>query len=543
MTSQLSKIVHASDYPKLDDKQAGHLRHYHNLVSQRDGDWHYFGTEDAHEEFDDAKRYQLATMTYAIGAAHYHRLPALRGAFRNLMRKTIHKMLLREVWSYWFVSSFSGKVFDPDLKELRKPWSDPVMKENIMYSGHLLLMTSLYAMLFDDDTFEREDSIVFRWNPLFWGLGSQDYRYDNRSLAAVILRQMEENEWVGVCCEPNAVFVVCNQFPLIAMRYNDIRDGTNVVEEEILPKYRSALRAKGMFGEDGLYASYFAVKQKKAIPAAHGAHTAWANAFMHAWNPEFVRDSYDKQFLGFLTHFDGKTQLQSTRVAKAFRNLVLEQGADPNDKATLTQARQQSSEVQIKIPFETLNWLGFTMMLSELGKKKELNDLLEYADSYLQPTWVDGGLYYPRNSQLMDGDWNLTHIEPHSGNSGIGYARLNVEDGQRAMWEKPWTRDMLASRPWIDGDDLSDDVDFLRGTWDAQKSAMIITARRWRGDTRNFRLTVENLSDGVWQTYINGEYRDSHNVSHGGHVAVEVLLSKAEVDIVVQQAIELDDKA
>lgn len=59
------------------------------------------------------------------------------------------------------------------------------------------------------------------------------------------------------------------------MRYNDVRDGTNKVEDYILPRYRAALQAKGMLGEDGLYASFYAVKQKKAIAARHGAHTAW----------------------------------------------------------------------------------------------------------------------------------------------------------------------------------------------------------------------------------------------------------------------------
>ena len=83
-----------------------------------------------------------------------------------------------------------------------------------MYSGHLLLMTSLYAMLFDDDEFEKPGSLTFVWDPLFWGFGPEKYIYDNRSLQQVILRQMEENDWVGVCCEPNAVFVVCNQFPV-----------------------------------------------------------------------------------------------------------------------------------------------------------------------------------------------------------------------------------------------------------------------------------------------------------------------------------------
>lgn len=162
----------------LDAKQAGHLRHFHNLVSQPDGEWHHFGTKEGHQEFDDATRYQLATMAYAAGAAHYHRLPALKGPFKLLMRQMIHKMLLREVWGYWFTSSHGGNLFDPSLTELRKPWADPVVKENIMYSGHLLLMTSLYAMLFDDDEFEKPGSLTFRWNPLFWGLGPQEFVYE-----------------------------------------------------------------------------------------------------------------------------------------------------------------------------------------------------------------------------------------------------------------------------------------------------------------------------------------------------------------------------
>lgn len=80
-------------------------------------------------------------------------------------------MLLKSVWGYWFLTSHGGNKLDPSLTELRKPWADPVKEENIMYSGHLLLMTSLYGMLFDDDEFEKEDSITFIWDPLVSTLG------------------------------------------------------------------------------------------------------------------------------------------------------------------------------------------------------------------------------------------------------------------------------------------------------------------------------------------------------------------------------------
>ena len=108
--------------PKLSHEQAGHIRHFHNLASQLDGDWSFFGTQEPGQEWLDAIRYQLATMAYATGAAHFHRLPALRAPLRELMRKLILKMLRRDVWSYWYLTSQSGVRVDPDLKELRKPW-------------------------------------------------------------------------------------------------------------------------------------------------------------------------------------------------------------------------------------------------------------------------------------------------------------------------------------------------------------------------------------------------------------------------------------
>ena len=40
-----------------------------------------------------------------------------------------------------------------------------------MYSGHLLLMASVYAMLFDDDEFEQPGGITFLWRHWAWGFG------------------------------------------------------------------------------------------------------------------------------------------------------------------------------------------------------------------------------------------------------------------------------------------------------------------------------------------------------------------------------------
>ena len=249
---------------------------------------------------------------------------------------------------------------------------------------------------------------------------------------------------------------------------------------------------------------------------------------MNSWNSEDVRSLYDKQTMGFLTHFDGKTRLHPARVANAFRKLVAD--GEPNSLETLQKARDPSRHMtNARIPFETLNWGTFTMMLSELGKKKELGDLLEYADEKLNPTWEDGGLFYPRNDKLADEEWNLTHIEPHSGNSGIGYARLNVEDGQKKMWEQPWTRESLAERPSVDGS--FKDVDFLRGIWDMDKQAMVITLRKWHG-TGEVVLGLRNLPAGEWALYVNGELKETM-LAKGGEVKLREIVGQEEVNIIV----------
>lgn len=143
LPSRLGEVIKLP--PPLTREQCGHIRHIHNLASQVDGDWAFMGAQEPGQEWDTAHRYQLGHMTYAAGAAHYHHLTAMRSAFKNLFEKLITKMLNKEVWDYWYLTSQSGIKVDPDLQELRKPWVDPVCKENIMV-GRLCIMLRLNSM-------------------------------------------------------------------------------------------------------------------------------------------------------------------------------------------------------------------------------------------------------------------------------------------------------------------------------------------------------------------------------------------------------------
>ncbi|KAL7918454.1 hypothetical protein ACQKWADRAFT_316521 [Trichoderma austrokoningii] len=110
----------------------------------------------------------------------------------------------QECWTLADISSLPAytvsaahEIFvEPDLKELRKPWANLICEENTLYSGHLLLKKALYAMLFDDDRYGQDDSMVCDWNP------------------EATIKEMEANGRIGVCCEPNMVFIAWNQFPL-----------------------------------------------------------------------------------------------------------------------------------------------------------------------------------------------------------------------------------------------------------------------------------------------------------------------------------------
>ncbi|KIL87247.1 hypothetical protein FAVG1_09805 [Fusarium avenaceum] len=493
-----------SKYAKLDDNQAGHLRHFHNLASQIDGEWRHMGTQEPGQEWLDTYRYQISCMAYGASVAHYHRLPALRSVFKPLVRRLIHKMLRREVWGYWFNTSLAGNRTNPDRKVLRTPWADPIVRENIMYSGHLLLMTSLYAMLFDDNEFEQPDSIVFHWNPIFFGLGAETYRYDNRTLQAAILAEMERNGWIGVCF--------------------------------VLEKYKKAWAEKKMIAPNGLYIDWWFVEQDKSQSSTQVGFTAWANAFMNTWNSDLVKSLYDKQSLGFITVIDGQVRLHDPVVAGIYRDLMDADNASPHDAAVLAQARHMASSVAPnKFPYSQPTFGYVVQWLSEMGRTVELQGLLDFADEKLRPTWENGGLYYPRNDARQDDSGEWAHMDPFSGNASIGYARLNVTDGQKKMWDRPWTRDFLATQPWIDNLDLSQGVNYLRGLWDGDENALIVTMKSWNSEEVTVEPIARNLERGTWVIYVNGEPVKCHTVGESDSLSVAVTVGAEEVHVVFQR--------
>lgn len=209
---------------------------------------------------------------------------------------------------------------------------------------------------------------------------------------------------------------------------------------------------------------------------------------MNSWNPSVAHSTLTSQAVGFLSRVEpDRVELNSTPVAYAIRNLVKTEGADPDSSSTVARAKdivKSSGADQQRMSWTTPTFGYVVKWVSEVGDKATLEGLLTHADKFMNPTWRNGGLYYPRNDQESDKDGNQTAMEPFTGNSAIGYARLNVFDGQRKIWLEPWTAEQVSGSPYVDGVDLSSDVDFIRGSWDRMRKAMLVTMRSWDGERK-----------------------------------------------------------
>jgi hypothetical protein len=146
-------------------------------------------------------------------------------------------------------------------------------------------------------------------------------------------------------------------------------------------------------------------------------------------------------------------------------------------------------------------------------------------------------LYYARCDIGWDADGNYTYVDPYTENAAIGYARLNVKDGQKKMWDQPWAKVEVENRSWIDGIGLGEDIDCLRGRWDEERQAMIATFRTWNWRQVILRLVVKRLPSGTYGVYVDSELKCVATLaSIFEEVAVELEVGGEEIDLVLLRA-------
>ncbi|KAM0467644.1 hypothetical protein ACHAP7_011717 [Fusarium lateritium] len=395
----------------LDKKQVASIRHIGNLARQLKGDWsNMMGPTDLNDGFG-AYRFQLAYSFYALVLAHFHRLPAAPGLFKDTLELMIEKMCHPDVWFYWRDASTGGGAARTPRAE---PNANPIENDNIMYSAYLQTMTLMYNSLFNDDRFTKPGALKLQYDPFFWGEdGGFSFEYDQNSLNERIYWNMVQGGYLGVACEPWCVFQICNQLPIIGFRLNDELTGSQTADEVTTGYVKAWESFGGHLEPEGGYRLFVATHNDLVVPSPGTGMDAWCALLMHSWNSDLVEQNYERQRRrALIQHKDGTLSV----------------------KVDLVQDRPQNTTLLLQ--GAEFGW--FASLAAEMGDTDTLKGLLNYADSKFCPRYQNGGLLYPRNDNMFDKHGQYTMSSPMQSNSLFPLARLNVANGFKRLYEKPW---------------------------------------------------------------------------------------------------------
>ena len=195
---------------------------------------------------------------------------------------------------------------------------------------------------------------------------------------------------------------------------------------------------------------------------------------MHAWNSKFVKDSYPAQMARWSEPGPNDT-------------LWIKPPASMTENSDLASARD-------------FGWAA--VCASEVGDTDTVNRLLAYADEFLHPQWDNDAYYYKRHDELFDDQQLFRCMDPHTGNVLLGYARLNITDGLRKLYDAPWDERHF-SQPELD--DLSEHVDVTAAFYDERAKRLILDFFASEGKVSTM-LAFNNIwNRGDWTLQLDGE--------------------------------------
>ncbi|KAL4939998.1 hypothetical protein BDV06DRAFT_230678 [Aspergillus oleicola] len=464
---------------QMDPKMVQSIRHIGNLARQMKGDWaNMMGAPDLNDGFG-AYRYQLAFMFYALTLAHFHRVPAAPGYFKNTMERMITKMLETDVWFYWHDASTGGGALRTPM---RAPLYDPVKKDNIMYSAYVQSMTAMFNSLFDDDQYQKPGALTFEYNAMLWGEpAGWKFEYDQNSLNEQIYQNMVEEGYLGVPCEPYCIYQVCNQIPILGFRMNDVLTEDKNLAQEVTEGYVKAWEEKagGIVTEHDIFNTFYMTHNHKKMIVPGGSGEAWTGFLMNAWNHDLVQKTYDKR-LDCLVHprLDGTMSVNTGPIELLPKNaLYLASGGV---------------------------WGWNAVWSQEMGDQETVDRLLEYADKHFNPRLQNGGLMYPRNDTVHDHKLNFVMVSPLLSNALMPLTRLNVKHGLKRLYENAWG---ARNRQHYDEPALVEvdfNVDVYRAVYIPEKRTLLFDLALYETDVKGSVAIGRIFGRGNWTLKCDG---------------------------------------
>lgn len=352
----------------LDLSALGYINYLHGVLAQPTGGWDGFYIPQS-PSMNFALRYQLAFGAYAV-AALAQRTPAYRAPYAEALKGAIAKMLDVASWGYWRAAEHEPSDPAPasqghvavllsphSARLIAGPPSDPIVRDNLQYSGHLSTMLGLYEKLTGDLSYDRPFTLQDPQS----GVG---YTYTHGEVAGRIHDQMLENRFGGVCCESGIAYVPCNNHALASNALHDAMHGTAWSRSNAtwLRSVRSKMVLKGP-ALRGIFAACYLKGVWVGAPVAFNFTDAWGLAFLLPFDREIVRKLYGK--------FRRRLTVKESRLAYLSSSPLNE--------------KMEISDVAINT--------GFALIVARcMGDMETASRIESYATSAFGASW-DGGRY------------------------------------------------------------------------------------------------------------------------------------------------------
>ncbi|MCC7364083.1 MAG: hypothetical protein IT303_06895 [Dehalococcoidia bacterium] len=192
---------------------------------------------------DSALRYQVNDVGYALAYLQANYVPAYPSLYGQAQRNVIERAQSRKVWGYWFLENFWGNLtMNPDpIRGARF--------QNIMFGGFLAKHLAHYEASTHDHRYDEPGSLVFVWKD------GRTFSYSYEDIAEHCSQAFAESPLTLWPCEPNQVYMICNQQGAAGVSGFDALHGTDYWAR-VKERYQAALDTEWMKPNGDYYGHY-----------------------------------------------------------------------------------------------------------------------------------------------------------------------------------------------------------------------------------------------------------------------------------------------
>jgi len=183
-------------------------------------------------------RYQLNYLGWALSEYAVNSIPNAPTEIELVLRNLMLKQTDLRVWGYWRTLNLIGNLnADPD----------PLVKDNIMFSGFTGDQLNMYEAATGSDFFDQPGSLTFVWKD------GRTFSYDHHSWMAEVKKNFEAGRSTFFPCEPGWAFAACNTIGAQAVLGYEVLHGGSMWTD-LEPAWRKNLDDEYLM-PDGNYAN------------------------------------------------------------------------------------------------------------------------------------------------------------------------------------------------------------------------------------------------------------------------------------------------